>query len=37
MLWSDGMSAAQARKALFGNPVGGGSGSDTLGSLHMAY
>jgi len=31
-LWSDGMSAAQARKALFGNSFGSGSSkSNTLG------
>jgi len=36
MLWSDGMSAAQARKALFGNPVGGGSAGDSLGACHMS-
>lgn len=35
MLWSDGMSASQARKALFGNTVGGSS-SDSLGkSYHV--
>lgn len=30
MLWSDGMSAVQARKALFGGAAASG-GSDTLG------
>ena len=35
MLWSDGMSAAQARKALFGSNMYGGksSGSDVLGTF----
>ena len=38
MLWSDGMSAAQARKALFGNAVGGASsGGDSLGACHTSY